>query len=212
MPLVELRRKFVHFANVSKPLHSYFSSPSVRLQSTIHIHRMEIRNNNQIEGKVATFGAGCFWGVQLAFQRLEGVLETTVGYCNGHTENPTYKEVCTDKTGHVEAIRIVYDDSQIQYQDLLKLFWRIHNPTTLNRQKGDIGTQYRSGIYYHDEEQRKVALASKEAFQKLLKDPIMTEIVAAETFYPAEEYHQRYLEKGGQCADKGCEVKIRCYG
>ncbi|KAJ0406854.1 hypothetical protein P43SY_008876 [Pythium insidiosum] len=169
-------------------------------------------SNNQVEGKVATFAAGCFWGVQLAFQRLPGVLESTVGYTNGQKKNPTYREVCTGETGHAEAIRIVYDDQLVKYGDLLKLFWQIHDPTTLNRQKNDVGTQYRSGIYYHDEDQKKEATASKEQRQTELTKPIVTEIEEAGEFWPAEDYHQRYLEKGGQCADKGCDTPIRCYG
>lgn len=171
-------------------------------------------NQTQHEAKtsVATFAAGCFWGVQLAFQREFGVLETTVGYAQGHQENPTYRQVCSGKTGHAEAIKIVYDESEISYDQLLKKFWSIHDPTTLNRQKGDVGTQYRSGIYFHNEEQKKQALASKEAHQATLNKPIVTEIEEATVFWDAEEYHQKYLEKGGQCADKGCDIDIKCYG
>jgi peptide-methionine (S)-S-oxide reductase len=169
-------------------------------------------NQNESATPIATFAAGCFWGVELAFQRLEGVLKTTVGYANGHQENPTYKQVCTGTTGHAEAIRIEFDPKVISYHALLEKFWSIHDPTTLNRQKGDIGTQYRSGIYYHNEDQKKEAQATLEEAQKKLDKPIVTEIVEAASFWPAEEYHQQYLEKGGQCADKGCDVAIRCYG
>lgn len=162
--------------------------------------------------ETATFAAGCFWGVELAFQRTDGVLQTTVGYTNGAVENPTYRQVCTGQTGHAEAVRVEFDISAVQYPDLLKVFWNIHDPTTLNQQKNDMGTQYRSGIYYHTEEQRKQALLSKEEYGKTLTKPIVTEIEEASTFWPAEAEHQRYLEKGGQCADKGCGIPIRCYG
>lgn len=161
---------------------------------------------------VATFAAGCFWGVQLAFDRVPGVLETTVGYAQGDAANPTYRQVCTGKTHHAESIKIKFDESVVSYGDLLQLFWSIHDPTTLNRQKNDVGTQYRSGIYYHDEEQRKQALASKEEREKELEKTIVTEIEEAREFWDAEASHQKYLEKGGQCADKGCDTPIRCYG
>ncbi|KAF1776082.1 Peptide methionine sulfoxide reductase [Phytophthora cactorum] len=172
----------------------------------------QLDNNISKPQSVATFAAGCFWGVQLAFDRLPGVLETTVGYTQGDVDSPTYRQVCTGRTNHAEAIRIVFDESQTSYESLLSKFWAIHDPTTLNRQKNDKGTQYRSGIYYHSEDQRKTALASKEEYQKKLSNPIVTEIVEAKQFWDAEDYHQKYLEKGGQCADKGCEVAIRCYG
>lgn len=160
----------------------------------------------------ATFAAGCFWGVELAFQRISGILQTTVGYTNGATENPTYQQVCTGQTGHAEAVRIEFDDSIVSYEDLLKVFWDIHDPTTLHRQKNDCGTQYRSGIYYHTDVQRKQAFLSKEEHEKTLSSPIVTEIEEAGHFWPAEEIHQHYLEKGGQCADKGSKTPIRCYG
>ncbi|KAG6971871.1 hypothetical protein JG688_00004252 [Phytophthora aleatoria] len=172
----------------------------------------QLDNNISKPQSVATFAAGCFWGVQLAFDRLPGVLETTVGYTQGDVDSPTYRQVCTGRTNHAEAICIVFDESQTSYESLLSKFWAIHDPTTLNRQKNDKGTQYRSGIYYHSEDQRKTALASKEEYQKKLSNPIVTEIVEAKQFWDAEDYHQKYLEKGGQCADKGCEVAIRCYG
>jgi peptide-methionine (S)-S-oxide reductase len=174
-------------------------------------------SNNQPEhdakqSSVATFAAGCFWGVQLAFDRVPGVLETSVGYAQGHVANPTYRQVCTGKTNHAEAIKITFDESVVSYDDLLTTFWTIHDATTLNRQKNDVGTQYRSGIYYHNEEQHKTALASKEEHQKTLEKTIVTEIEEAREFWDAEPSHQKYLEKGGQCSDKGCETPIRCYG
>lgn len=189
----------------SKRIHALLNQ--VRPSST-----STMADNQNENTSVATFAAGCFWGVELAFQRLDGVTKTTVGYSNGETENPTYKQVCSDKTSHAEAIRIEFDPKGISYGELLAKFWSIHDPTTLNRQKGDVGSQYRSAIFYHTEEQKKEATASLEEHQKTLEKPIVTQIEAATTFYPAEEYHQQYLEKGGQCSDKGCDVEIRCYG
>jgi peptide-methionine (S)-S-oxide reductase len=150
----------------------------------------------------ATFAAGCFWGVEAAFRQMPGVIDTMVGYTGGHFPNPTYKDVCTDKTGHAEAVEVIYDPEQISYDDLLSVFWEIHDPTSLNRQGPDVGTQYRSAIFYHNKEQEEKAKRSKENLEKSgkFKKPIVTEIVPAGVFYRAEEYHQRYLEKnGGAC-------------
>ncbi|MCD1295085.1 peptide-methionine (S)-S-oxide reductase [Methanocella sp. CWC-04] len=147
----------------------------------------------------ATFGAGCFWGVEAAFRRVSGVISTSVGYMGGTTDNPTYKDVCTDKTGHAEVVEVTYDPSKVSYEDLLNVFWGIHDPTKVNRQGPDIGTQYRSVIFYHNTAQKEAAIASKERLQRSGKyeDGIATEIVPAQTFWRAEEYHQRYLEKHG---------------
>jgi peptide-methionine (S)-S-oxide reductase len=147
----------------------------------------------------ATFAAGCFWGVEATFRALEGVTETAVGYTGGATENPTYKDVCGDDTGHAEAVEVDYDPSRISYSDLLKVFWENHDPTTLNRQGPDVGTQYRSAIFFHSPEQKAEAEASRDALGKSgqFRRPIVTEIVPAVTFYRAEDYHQRYLEKRG---------------
>ncbi|MBC7086419.1 MAG: peptide-methionine (S)-S-oxide reductase MsrA [Methanomethylovorans sp.] len=147
----------------------------------------------------ATFAAGCFWGVEANFRKVPGVIATAVGYTGGNFENPTYSDVCTGKTGHAEAVDILFDSAVVSYEQLLEVFWKIHDPTTLNRQGLDIGTQYRSVIFYHNEEQRAAAIASKERMQKSgkFKQPIVTEIVPASTFYRAEDYHQQYFEKGG---------------
>jgi len=166
----------------------------------------------------AQFGAGCFWGVELAFQRLHGVVKTEVGYSQGNVPDPTYKLVCTKTTNHVEVVRVQFDPEVCPYTNLLSLFWSRHDPTTLNRQGGDVGTQYRSGIYHYNEAQENLARESKEAKQLGLKDnTVVTEILPAKRFYRAEEYHQQYLEKGGgrsakQSAEKGCNDPIRCYG
>lgn len=147
----------------------------------------------------ATFGAGCFWGVEEAFRALPGVVSTTVGYAGGHTADPTYQDVCTDQTGHAEVVQVEYDPGKVTYEDLLKAFWENHDPTTLNRQGPDVGTQYRSVIFFHTPEQERQARASKEQLSASgkFKRPIVTEIVPAPPFYRAEEYHQQYLAKRG---------------
>lgn len=141
--------------------------------------------------------AGCFWGVQQILDQQPGVLKTTVGYSGGHTKNPNYKEICTGSTGHAETVLVEYDPSKISLEVLLNVFWRLHNPTTLNRQGPDIGHQYRSAIFYYSEEQKEVALKSKKAFDEKgdYSDPAVTEILPSEEFYPAEDYHQKYFEK-----------------
>ncbi len=147
----------------------------------------------------ATFGAGCFWGVEAAFRKIKGVMSTSAGYMGGTRENPTYKDVCTDKTGHAEVVEVIFDPSLVSYGQLLTRFWEIHDPTTVNRQGPDIGTQYRSVIFCHNAEQESAARASKEYLHKTgpYKRNIVTEITRASTFYRAEEYHQQYLEKQG---------------
>ena len=147
----------------------------------------------------ATFGAGCFWGVEEAFRQLDGVTDTAVGYMGGHTLNPTYRDVCTDRTGHAEVVQVEYDPERVSYDQLLHLFWENHDPTTPNRQGPDVGTQYRSAIFFHTPEQQAAAQASKEQLERSgrFRRPIVTEITPAGTFYRAEEYHQQYLAKRG---------------
>lgn len=147
----------------------------------------------------ATFAAGCFWGVEATFRALPGVTATRVGYTGGSTQKPTYEEVCTDRTGHAEAVEISHDPSRISYDDLLRIFWENHDPTTPNRQGPDVGTQYRSAIFYHSPEQEKAARASKERLAQSgkFRGPIVTEILPAVEFWQAEDYHQQYLEKRG---------------
>lgn len=154
----------------------------------------------------ATFAAGCFWGVEATFRQIPGVTSTRVGYTGGQTENPTYKDVCTDRTGHAEAVEVDYDPAQVRYPDLLKVFWENHDPTQVNRQGPDWGTQYRSAVFTHSAEQATEAKASKEALEKSHRysKPIATQIVPAVEFYPAEEYHQQYLEKRGLAS---CHIK-----
>ncbi len=149
--------------------------------------------------EIATFGAGCFWGVEAAFRQVPGVTDTAVGYSGGHTANPTYKDVCTDETGHAEVVQVTFDPAKISYEQILNVFWQSHDPTQLNRQGPDFGTQYRSAIFFHSPEQEAAARKSKEQAQVSgrFRRPIVTEITPAPTFYRAEDYHQRYLEKRG---------------
>jgi len=145
----------------------------------------------------ATFAAGCFWGVEGDFRQIPGVITTTVGYTGGRTEHPSYEEVCSHTTGHAEAVLVEFDPAQVSYDELLEAFWQLHDPTQLNRQGPDVGDQYRSAIYFHSPEQEAKATASKEAAQQRFKRPIVTEITPAPVFWPAEEYHQQYLQKRG---------------
>ena len=148
----------------------------------------------------ATFAAGCFWGVEEAFRNLPGVLSTTVGYSGGHAASPTYEQVCSGRTGHAESVQVEYDPARVSYETLLDVFWNEHDPTTLNRQGPDVGTKYRSAIFFHDPEQQAAALASKARLEggDTLRRPIVTEIVPAVPFYPAEDYHQQYFAKRGR--------------
>lgn len=147
----------------------------------------------------ATFGAGCFWGVEETFRKVTGVKETAVGYMGGSLENPTYKDVCSGMTGHAEVVHLEFDPAEVSYEELLEVFWSIHDPTTPNRQGPDVGTQYRSAIFFHDEAHRAVAAASKDKLQasERYSSPIVTEITPASAFWRAEDYHQCYLEKRG---------------
>ena len=147
----------------------------------------------------ATFAMGCFWGVEELFRTTPGVTATRVGYTGGQTDHPTYKEVCTDRTGHAEAVELEFDPAKVSYLDLLRLFWQNHDPTTLNRQGPDWGSQYRSAIFFHTPQQEQEAAESKRQLEAsgTLRRPIVTQIVPAVTFYPAEDYHQRYLQKRG---------------
>ena len=147
----------------------------------------------------ATFAAGCFWGVEATFRQVPGVTSTRVGYIGGDFKNPTYKDVCTNRTGHAEAVEVEFDPAKVKYEDLLNVFWENHDPTQLNRQGPDYGTQYRSAIFYHSPEQEQAAKVSKEKLAKSgrFNRPVVTQIVPAITFYEAEDYHQQYLEKRG---------------
>jgi peptide-methionine (S)-S-oxide reductase len=149
--------------------------------------------------EIATFGAGCFWGVEAAFQKVPGVVDTAVGYSGGQTLNPTYKDVCTDQTGHAEVVQVSFDPAKVSYEKLLELFWQVHDPTQLNRQGPDIGRQYRSAIYFHSPEQEATAKKARAALgaSGRFARPIATEITPAGNFYRAEEYHQKYLQRRG---------------
>ncbi len=147
----------------------------------------------------ATFGGGCFWGVEAAFRQIKGVISTQVGYMGGKMNNPTYEDVCTDETGHAEVVEVTFDPEKVTYEQILEVFWTKHDPTQVDRQGPDVGTQYRSVVFYHNDKQKTAALKSKEALDKSKKfrKPIATKILPATTFYRAEEYHQQYLEKRG---------------
>ena len=149
--------------------------------------------------EIATFGAGCFWGIEAGFRRVPGVLNATVGYSGGHTPNPTYQDVCTDETGHAKVVQVTFDPAKLSYEQLLGAFWQMHDPTQVNRQGPDSGSQYRTAIFFHSPEQEAAAKKSKAALEASgkLRRPIATEITPAGTFYRAEEYHQKYLEKRG---------------
>lgn len=158
----------------------------------------------------ATFGTGCFWCTEAIFEQLNGVLKVTSGYSGGQVPNPTYKQVCTGETGHAECVQVVYEPDKISYDELLEVFWQVHDPTTLNRQGADVGTQYRSAIFYHNEEQKEKALHYKEELNKsgAFSKPIVTEITPAVKFYPAEDYHQEYYQNNMN-ANPYCAVVIR---
>ena len=159
--------------------------------------------------KKAMFGAGCFWGVEAAFRQLDGVTKTRVGYSGGHTDNPTYEDVCAHGTGHAEVVEVTYDPDRVTYDDLLQVFWAKHDPTQLNRQGWDIGDQYRSAIFVHDAEQEEAAVRSKAHEQTRYGKPVVTQIEPAQTFYEAEDYHQQYLEKRGRAT---CTPALRAAG
>jgi len=166
----------------------------------------EASNMEKTHMETAMFGAGCFWGVEATFRQIEGVKATAVGYSGGHMENPSYQDVCTGTTGHAEVVQVTYDPAKVSYETLLNVFWENHDPTTLNRQGPDHGEQYRSAIFYTNDEQKKIAEDSKAALEKsgIYKKPIVTEITKAGPFYKAEEYHQQYLEKRGLST---CHIK-----
>ena len=153
----------------------------------------------------ATFGAGCFWGVEAAFRRIEGVTATAVGYAGGSVPNPTYEQVCAHATGHAEVVEVTFDPDRVPYEQLLAVFWAEHDPTQLNRQGPDVGDQYRSVIFVHDAEQRAAAEASRDRVQERLSRPVVTQVEDAPPFWPAEDYHQRYLEKRGLAS---CHVSL----
>jgi peptide-methionine (S)-S-oxide reductase len=156
--------------------------------------------NDEKELEKVSFAAGCFWGVEEAFRCLKGVISTTVGYMGGVTDNPTYQDVCSGTTGHAETVEVIFDPKLVSYEDLLNVFWEAHDPTTLNRQGPDIGDQYRSVIFYYNDEQKQIALSSKEKLEKSdeYDRKIVTQIILAPKFYPAEDYHQQYLMKRGK--------------
>jgi len=188
-----------------------FNSPEVQ-QIITKKHDPAMNKISKEDAEKATFAAGCFWGVQLAFQRVPGVASTMVGYTAGTKEHPAYQEVCSGSTGHTEAVTMLFNPQLVSYKELLSVLFDRMDPTALNRQGNDMGTQYRSGIYYHSEEQKTIAHDFIKEIQPKYKDKIAVEVKEAGQFWPAEDYHQKYLEKGSQKAAKGCLDPIKCYG
>lgn len=168
-------------------------STMIMLAMTLMTTSVDGMTQNDSKRDAATFGAGCFWCVEAVFERLPGVISVTAGYTGGHRPNPTYEQVCTGTTGHAEVAQIVFDPSKISYEKLLKVFWEAHDPTTMNRQGADTGTQYRSAIFYNSDTQKAIAGGSRAEAQKGFEDPIVTEITPLEVFYKAENYHQDYF-------------------
>jgi peptide-methionine (S)-S-oxide reductase len=160
--------------------------------------RKNMSTSDESHLEKATFAAGCFWGIEAAFSKINGVKSTIVGYTGGHLQNPTYEQVCSGKTGHAEAVQITYDPKIVSYEELVEVLWKIHDPTTPDRQTQDVGYQYRSAVFYHSEDQRLAAEKSKQKAQSRFTKPVVVEITPAPAFYKAEEYHQKYLEKKGQ--------------
>jgi len=192
-------------------------SGGVCAEQAIRAFRGEVATRSEEGRSVATFASGCFWGPQLVFDRIPGVVASSVGYTQGETQCPDYNTICSGRSGHTEAVQVYYDEAVISYEELLTEFWASIDPTTVNGQGNDYGTQYRTGIYYHTEEQKAIALASRDALQKRLRVPIATEVKATEVYWPAEAEHQNYLAEGGrfgrpQSVEKGCRDPIRCYG
>jgi peptide-methionine (S)-S-oxide reductase len=189
----------MRFIQVVLAVAAVLACGATKTEQTQTSHPKELPMNTD----TATFAAGCFWGVQAEFDKVKGVVQTTVGYTGGHTERPTYRDVCSDQTGHAEAVQVVYDPTIVTYEQLLDKFWSMHDPTTSNQQGPDFGSQYRSVIFYHSPEQQAAAVASKEKLDKAHRfpRPIVTQVLPAATFWPAEEYHQKYFQKhgGGSC-------------
>ncbi len=185
---------FLLFIGCNSNTKNNLSTADVNAQSKI-----EEKMNKQNKYQVATFGAGCFWCTEAVFQRLKGVVKVESGYSGGSVPNPSYEAVCTGKTGHAECTQITFDPKIISYKELLEVFWKTHDPTTLNRQGADAGTQYRSVIFYHNDEQKQLAVKYKNELEtaKIWSDPIVTEISPFKTFYKAEDYHQNYYNQNG---------------
>jgi len=188
-----------------------FNSPAVKDIITKKVDESATKIPKE-DGELATFAAGCFWGVELAFQRVPGVLHTMVGYTAGQKDFPAYKDVCSGTTGHTEAVQMIFNPEAVSYKELLMVLFDRMDPTTLNRQGNDRGTQYRSGVYYHTDDQKKIAEQFFQEMQPKYADKIVVELKKASKFWPAEDYHQKYLEKGSQKAAKGCLDPIKCYG
>ncbi len=186
------------------------AQPQKKDKMTAPLSTSKQESSLSIATDTATFANGCFWCTEAIFEQLDGVISATSGYTGGQVVNPTYKQVCTGETGHAEGLQIVYDPKKISFEELLEVFWETHDPTTLNRQGADVGTQYRSGVFYHNEEQKQKAEKYKAELNKsgAFDKPIVTEITAFSKFYPAEDYHQQYFENN-ENANPYCKIVIR---
>lgn len=207
------------FGGVEEPriVYENLDHPGLELANAAKSGEVIVNSKRDPNLEAATFAGGCFWGLELAYQRVPGVVYTAVGYSQGPELEPTYGEVCSGSTGHTEAVLVYYDPEECPYQNLLDTFFNRVDPTTVNGQGNDFGTQYRTGVYFHTANQEKIARARFSEVQKQYKRPIASELKSAELFWPAEKYHQQYLEKGGrmgnpQDASKGATAEIRCYG
>lgn len=189
---------------------SFFSLAGCTSENNYKAMSTSLMNSSAEKIDTATLGTGCFWCTEAIFEQLNGVLKVTSGYTGGHVKNPTYKEVCTGETGHAECVQVQYEPDKISFDELLEVFWQVHDPTTLNRQGADVGPQYRSAIFYHNEEQKKKAEHYKNELNKngAFKNPVVTEISPATKFYPAEDYHQEYYQNNKN-ANPYCAVVIR---
>ena len=183
--------------------HSRTSVSSHKRIITVEFGSEIVAESSAAATEKVMFGAGCFWGVEHAFRQIDGVIDAPCGYAGGHTDKPTYRQVCGGDTGHAEVVEVAYEPDKVDFDQLLDAFWQMHDPTTPNRQGPDVGSQYRSAIYYNTQQQCAAAEASRDRWAAKFSRPIVTEIAAAETFYPAEEYHQRYFEKTGRA---GCHI------
>lgn len=195
---------------IAMGLMSCLQKPAQKTNMTDTINNPVTSTGNQALTDTATLANGCFWCTEAIFEQLEGVISATSGYTDGHVQNPTYKEVCTGETGHAECLQVVYDPKKITFDELLEVFWKTHDPTTLNRQGADVGTQYRSGIYYHNAEQKEKAEKYKAELDKsgAFDNPIVTEIKPFSVFYPAEDYHQAYFENN-ENQNPYCKMVVR---
>lgn len=213
LPLLRRHVQLRTFMSFAAPPTKKPGSDHIRVLKECQERAINSAGGKEAKQETATLAAGCYWSIQLSFDRIPGVLKSSVGYTGGHVASPSYEDVCSGKTGHTEAVEISFNPEIVGFEDILTVFWDIHDPTTLNRQGNDVGTQYRSGIYFHNNSQKQIAEGSLDRHQENLSAKIVTEILPCGVFYKEKDLrHQQYLQKGGQLATKGCTDPIRCYG